>query len=76
MPRDEDEARRRARLGESEALGGSALARAARAAADHLGARDAPDTDAAELWGRRVGRSLGAATTVLLLLVLLWSLAG
>jgi hypothetical protein len=63
---DRDEARRREaretldRLREREPLAGSALARAARRAAEHFAGKDAvgPDgaTDPIELWGRRIGR--------------------
>lgn len=47
---------------EGEAVGTSALARAAR----HLGGADAPPGDAAELWGRRIGRSLGVLFAIYL----------
>ncbi len=39
---------------ESETIGHSAMARAAR----HFGAADAPEGDAIERWGRRIGRVL------------------
>ena len=65
---DRDEARRREALATLEELrgddtfAGSAFARTARRAADHFGGKDAigPDgtADPAELWGRRIGRSL------------------
>ncbi len=35
-------------------------------AADHLSARDADPNDAAELWGRRVGRIAGSIAVVIL----------
>lgn len=40
---------------ETESLGTSALARAAR----HLAGADAPQDDRLEVWGRRIGRTLG-----------------
>ncbi len=48
---------------ESQTLGSSALARAT----DHLAGKDAPDGDRIELWGRRIGRMLGAVVVVVLL---------
>lgn len=39
---------------ESETVGHSAMARAAR----HFGGADAPEGDAIERWGRRIGRAL------------------
>ncbi len=70
-PRDEErvaEARRTLdRLSaESEAVGTSAMARAAR----HFGGADAPQGDRIELWGRRIGRSLA----LVFALYLIWTL--
>lgn len=45
---------------ESELVGTSAMARAARKAVDHFAAADAPERDPAEVWGRRAGRGLAA----------------
>ncbi len=55
---------------ESGPLGTSEAARAAREALDHLAARDAAADDLAEVWGRRVGRTIG----VLVAIYLLWNL--
>jgi hypothetical protein len=69
-PHERDEAARREalaeldRLRERETFGTSALAQAARRAADHFAAKDAVgetspgETDRIELWGRRIGRGL------------------
>ncbi|MHB2168393.1 hypothetical protein [Alsobacter sp. R-9] len=51
---------------ETETVGHSALARAAR----HFGANDAPEGDRIELWGRRIGRSLG----LVFALYLIWTI--
>ena len=49
-------------LGESDTFVTSALARTAKPASDHFGARDAVGADGSvdqiELWGRRIGRAL------------------
>jgi hypothetical protein len=47
---------------DSESLLGSSMGRAA----DHFGAKDAPDGDPVELWGRRIGRSLSLLGVVVL----------
>lgn len=54
---------------EAETLGSSSLVRAARRAADHFAARDAPtnergENDAVEVWGRRIGRALSLAACI------------
>lgn len=57
---------------DSETIGSSALAHAAKRVADHFAARDAEGaaqdggTDAAELWGRRIGRALSLLGVVAL----------
>lgn len=43
---------------DSETLGSSSLARAARRTGDHFAGTDAPENDPIELWGRRIGRGL------------------
>ncbi len=48
---------------ESEVVGTSAMARAAK----HFAAADAPANDPAEIWGRRIGRGLAALFVVFLL---------
>jgi hypothetical protein len=52
---------------ESEVVGSSAMARAAKKARDHYAATDAPENDPAEIWGRRVARVLATAFTIFLL---------
>ena len=52
---------------ESETVGASALGRMAEAARDHFTARDADGADAAELWGRRIGRGLALVLVGVLL---------
>jgi hypothetical protein len=47
---------------DSESLLGSSMGRAA----DHFGAKDAPEGDPVELWGRRIGRSLSLIGVVVL----------
>ena len=47
---------------DSESLLGSSMGRAA----DHFGAKDAPEGDPVELWGRRIGRSLSLLGVVAL----------
>ncbi len=65
--------------GHGGALGGSALAEAARRAAAHFGGRDAvgqgPEgtTDSFELWGRRIGRGLSFVACVGLAIYLAWT---
>jgi hypothetical protein len=75
-PRERDEAQRREALatlkslGESDTFVTSALARTARRATDHFGARDTigphGSVDRIELWGRRIGRGLSLAGVVAL----------
>jgi hypothetical protein len=69
--RDAERALERVRM-ESEVLGSSSLVRAAGDALRHLGGADAPKDDPIELWGRRIGRSLG----VVFVIYLLYTLAG
>ena len=66
---DRDEAQRREALETlerlrrpHEALGSSGLAAAARRAAAHFSAADAPDP--IELWGRRIGRALSLIAVI------------
>lgn len=47
---------------DSESLLGSSMGRAA----DHFGAKDAPEGDPVELWGRRIGRSLSLLGVIVL----------
>jgi hypothetical protein len=48
---------------ESETIGHSAMARAAR----HFGAADAPEGDRIELWGRRIARVLALIFAIYLI---------
>lgn len=82
MPQDEEARRREAKETlervhrDSETLGGSTMARAAGDKAqgwlDHFMAKDAiakgedGQTDSAELWGRRIGRSLSLIGVIVL----------
>ena len=60
------------RIGDqSEVIGTSSFVRTANRARDHLAGADAPQDDAAEVWGRRVGRGLA----VVFVIVLVWYLA-
>ena len=54
---------------QSEVVGTSAMARAAKKARDHYGASDAPENDPAEIWGRRIARVLA---TVAVLFLIWW----
>ncbi len=47
---------------EQQGVLGSAMARAA----DHFAAKDAPPEDSAEIWGRRIGRSLSLIGVIVL----------
>ena len=51
---------------ESEAGGRSPVARGAERVRGHLGASDADQTDAIEVWGTRIGRVLGLVLFVVL----------
>jgi hypothetical protein len=60
------------RIGDqSEVIGTSSFVRTANRARDHFAGADAPQDDAAEIWGRRVGRGL----SVVFVIVLIWYLA-
>lgn len=54
--------------GEGDVFGTSAVARAAERARRHFGGMDAPSGDAAELWGRRIGRALALIFVAFLVL--------
>ena len=76
-PRDEErvreahEALRRVEA-ETESIGTSALARAAR----HMSGADAPADDRIEVWGRRIGRGLGLLFALYLAATLFQHFAG
>lgn len=57
---------------ETESVGSSALARAAR----HMAGADAPPEDRIEVWGRRVGRGLGLLFALYLAATLYQHFAG
>lgn len=77
QPRDDEENAREAmrvldRVSrESETLATSSLARIARQASDHMAGADADQHDPAEVWGRRVGRSMGVVAAIVLLVMLI-----
>ena len=56
--------------GESELLGTSSLARAARRLERHMAAGDADQSDRIEIWGTRVGRALAVVFVVALLILM------
>lgn len=58
---------------DSETVGSSSLARTANRARAHLAGSDAPSGDPMEIWGRRIGRSLGLIAVVALVLHLLFT---
>jgi len=73
-PQDPEAQRREAlrtldTLKEGDTFATSTLARTARRASDHFGARDAGE-DRIELWGRRIGRGLSLAGLVALAIYL------
>jgi hypothetical protein len=80
---DREEARRREaietldRLRDRDTVADSALVRAARRTAAHFAGADAvgPDgtADPIELWGRRIGRTLGLLAVIGLSLYLYWT---
>jgi hypothetical protein len=55
---------------ESAAAGDSALARAASRMRKHFSASDEPTDDNVEIWGKRIGRTLGLALFLFLLVYL------
>ena len=60
------------RIGDQrEVIGTLSFVRTANGARDHFAGADAPDGDAIEIWGRRVGRGLA----VIFVIVLVWYLA-
>lgn len=74
--RDEERAREAQRVlervsRESETIATSSLARVAKQATDHISGADADQDDKAELWGKRVGRSLGIVAAIVLLVMLI-----
>lgn len=60
---------------EAEAGGRNAIDRAANRARDHLTASDVDQSDWAEYWGTRIGRTIGALFLVVLIFWLVMYLA-
>lgn len=56
---------------ESEIVGTSSVKRVAERVKGHLSAQDADENEWAELWGKRIGRALGAVFAVVLLVYLI-----
>lgn len=56
---------------ESETVGTSSVKRVAERVKGHLTAQDANQNEWAELWGKRIGRALGAIFVVVLIIHLL-----
>lgn len=76
-PQDEDRVREaqdalRRVEAETESIGSSAMARAAR----HMAGADAPRDDRIEVWGRRIGRGLGLLFALYLAATLFQHFAG
>lgn len=69
MSRNEDHGRRESRRIINR-VGQETEASMARRVRDHMEGRDADQNDWAEVWGTRIGRTLGAV----ILVILLWSL--
>lgn len=56
---------------ESETVGTSSVKRVADRVKDHMSTQDADENEWAELWGKRIGRSLGAIAVIVLIIYLL-----
>lgn len=56
---------------ESETIGTSSVKRVAERVKHHLSAQDSDENQWAELWGKRIGRTLGAIFVVVLIIHLL-----
>ncbi len=56
---------------ESETIGTSSVKRVAERVKGHLSAQDTDENQWAELWGKRIGRTLGAIFVVVLIIHLL-----
>lgn len=56
---------------ESETVGTSSAKRVAERVKGHMTAQDADENEWAELWGKRIGRALGAIFVVVLIIHLL-----
>jgi len=56
---------------ESETIGTSSVKRVAERVKGHLSAEDTDENEWAELWGKRIGRTLGLVFVVVLIIYLL-----
>lgn len=56
---------------ESETIGTSSVKRVAERVKGHLSAQDSNENEWAELWGKRIGRTLGAIFVIVLIIHLL-----
>ena len=56
---------------ESETIGTSSVKRVAERVKGHLSAQDTDENQWAELWGKRIGRTLGAVFVIVLIIHLL-----
>lgn len=56
---------------ESETIGTSSVKRVAERVKGHLSAQDSDENEWAELWGKRIGRTLGAIFVIVLIIHLL-----
>lgn len=56
---------------ESETVGTSSVKRVAERVKGHMSAQDADENEWAELWGKRIGRALGAVFVVVLIIYLI-----
>ena len=56
---------------ESETIGTSSVKRVAERVKGHLSAQDTDENEWAELWGKRIGRTLGAIFVIVLIIHLL-----
>ena len=57
--------------GESETVGASSMRRVAERMSNHLGAADVDENTWAEVWGTRIGRTLGLIFVIVLIVYLL-----
>lgn len=55
---------------ESETIGSSSFARSAEKTRDHFLGKDSDPDDPIEIWGKRIGRGLSVAITIVLVLYL------
>ena len=73
LPEDDQKKRESQRIIDriqKESEGGGMLGSTVRRVENHLGAKDADQNDWAEVWGTRIGRSIGAFVVVVLFIYL------